>query len=492
MPAKRRSIEGPDVKSMTQAMARLQLAATSTQYAARLVMPAYRILPWQHQLVSVVDSLVNSSVNKTHARATLSTAPRVGKTAHVGLFGPIHAACYAYWHQVPRFAILYVTASADRAREVSLQVRGAIAQIHQDTGLDYFAPHPQGPWTDSFFKTKGGFEWRAVGWSTATGGIPADWLIMDDMIGSETNYASPATRQAIQRAVRGDLLARVEGGAGLQMETRRGVDDTTGWLNREFPDVWKQYVWKMYDESRINITGSPYLWPERFGPEWRAQNPHLWDGSPVWRSLYQQEPVPAGGLVLKQDWLDSTYNGDPKLLTASRHYDKVIVGVDLAFSGKTHSDACAFVVLGCKGVFRDVLFAAQKKLEFPAQVAYIKALASEWKPDGFAVEDAATGSSVISTLQSTIKGIRPMRATKDKVTRLQPWTPMIASGQLRLPAMPLPWVREYKDNILSFTGISGEEDHFMDATVWALEGAKEQGGLSGAKMAELMRQAQFR
>jgi phage terminase large subunit-like protein len=288
---------------------------------------------------------------------------------------------------------------------------------------------------------------------------------MDDMLGSSEVYRSPTKREKIRRVVQEDLLSRLmDGGAALQMETRRGIHDTTAWLLGEFPDVWEDHTWRCYDAER-----GGYLWPSQYGEKWRATMPHLTNSAPVWRSLYQQEPIAEGGTIIDPSWLEATYSEPPDV--AASLADLRVFGVDLASTGKQTSDPCAFVVVAVRGAFVDVVFAYQNQMDYPRARQYLTELGIEWDTNGGVVELAANGDALVADLAAVVPGIRGERATRDKVARLTPWLPMMAARQLRLPAKGAPWVRSFREAVLAFSGTDGDDDHFIDALVWALVAA---------------------
>ena len=238
------------------------------------------------ELGGLCDRLALSAMEGTGLRVTCSAPPRHGKTALLGHALPLRCGLLAQKRGLASFRVLYATASAEAADRVSREVRAAIERIHDETGDPWWAPG--NVWSRNEFETAGGFRWVGIGYSGATGGIGANLLVMDDLIGNGLAYRSKATREAIRYAVQGDLLSRLmRGGPAVHMETRRGIEDTTGWLLETYPDIWEEHVWRCHDSER------GYLWPEGgFGDAWRATQPHLTGSSPLWRALYQQEPIP--------------------------------------------------------------------------------------------------------------------------------------------------------------------------------------------------------
>lgn len=461
----RKKTRAPAPRALTaQRDAEIELgsARRSTVRTATWRKPKYRPVRFHDELGALCDRLAESTMAGTGMRVTCSAPPRHGKTELLGHALPLRAAMLAQRAGLDAFAVLYVTASAQNAKKVSLAVRGACERIYRETGDEWWAPGDI--WEGLDWQTKGGFTWRALGWSSGTGGIGCHLLVMDDLIGSGATYRSRAKREAIRRAVDEDLLSRImDGGAAVHMETRRGTEDTTGWLLQEYPETWEEHVWRCLDTS----TGE-YLWPEKYGVAWRARNPQWGDATAVWRSLFQQEPVPEGGTLIPPEWLDATYS-EP-CPTAGVLADRVVIGVDLAAKAKSTSDACAFVVLGVRGAFRDVLHVRSERMDYPAARQYLRELVAEWTPAAIVVEGAANGDALVADLLSVVPGIRGEPPRGDKVARLTPHLPAMAARQVRLPASA-PWLRAFREEITGFAGVDGEPDDQVDAFVWAMVAA---------------------
>jgi len=421
--------------------------------------PKIQPVEFHLSLGAVCDGFVDRVLAGTSPNLTTSAPPRHGKTEWVGRGLPVRL--YLADPGTP-MSVLYATSSDKRAEEVSWRVRSAIEQVHALTGDRRYAPGRK--WGTTEWETQGGHAWCGLGWSASTGGIGCRALIMDDLIGTSQAYRSPSIRSQIVRAVEEDLLSRImDGGGAIHMETRRGSEDTTAYIERTYGDVWEHHVWRCHDPDR------GYLWPEKYGAAWRASKPHLTDTSPIWRSLYQQEPVAEGGTLIPPDWLTATYSEPPEI--AARLADRVVVGVDLAATGKTTSDHCAFVVVGVRGAYRDVLHVVRRQVGYVEAKQILRDLCATWRPSAVVVERAANGDAVIDDLASEIPGLRGERAAADKVTRLTPHLGAYAARQIRTPASPQPWVGPWREEHAAFSGTPGEPDDQVDATVWALVAA---------------------
>lgn len=433
----------------------------------------WREVSWQRELAAVCDRWVDAVMAQDGINVDLSAPPRHGKSQIVGRSTPVRLLLEANARNEP-MALIYVTSTGDRAAEVSWSVRSAVERLHGEY-LAAGAPKaaakwaPSRTWGTTEWVTEGGHSWLSAGWSQKIAGTGARALILDDLTGSAEAYRSAADRAKLKVAIEADILSRKAKGAGvIHMETRRGVDDTTALIRREWSSAWESHVWPCWTPDR------GYLWPEDYGDRWRAGMPHLTDSAPVWRSEYQQEPVAAGGTLIAAEWLDATYSEAPGVARALS--GRVVLGVDLAATGRTTSDHCAFVVLGCRGAYRDVLHVERARLDYPAQRQRLLELVAEWKPSATVVELAAGGHAIVAELQAVVPGLRGESPKGDKVTRLTPHLPTVQARQLRLPVRAEPWVRAYREELTAFSGTPGEPDDQVDATVWALvasEGSRQ-------------------
>jgi len=211
--------------------------------------------------------------------------------------------------------------------------------------------------------------------------------------------------------------------------------------------------------------------------------PHLTESSPIWRSVYQQEPIEEGGTLLPMEWLINCYIEEPDV--AAKKCERVVIGGDLAATGKTKSDPACFVVMGVRGAFRDVLHVVNRRCDYVEQKQILKDLCQQWRPSSVVIERAAGGDAMISDLQREIRGLRGEPAVGDKITRLTPHLGRFAALQVRVPKNQ-PWVTPWREELSAFTGTPGRLDNQLDATVWALVAAETKPQVDARAVARAM------
>lgn len=187
-------------------------------------------------------------------------------------------------------------------------------------------------------------------------------------------------------------------------------------------------------------------------------------GSALFDAQYQQQPIPAGGLMVKRHWLryetsrPTRADGGQIVQswdTASRQ------GID------NDSSACVTALVLKRKVH--VLDVFRARLNFPKLLAHVRRLACEWEADVLLVEDAASGTSLIDALKGDPQpGVpTPIRraATVDKRTRMSGQTARIEAGDLLLP-VEASWLPAFQHELLGFP--KAKHDDQVDALVHLL------------------------
>ncbi|RYE37823.1 MAG: terminase, partial [Hyphomicrobiales bacterium] len=192
-------------------------------------------------------------------------------------------------------------------------------------------------------------------------------------------------------------------------------------------------------------------------------------GSDRFSAQFLQNPVPAGGNLIKAIWL-KVY--DPATVLAGGGI--IVQCVDSANKANPNSDFSVIVTALVQGKYVYVLDVFRARLEFPELRAKIVELAEEYRPDVLLIEDKASGEGLISEFRTPDYPTVPMpiarKAVIDKVSRVDGVTGMIEGGQLLLPPNA-PWSSEYKAELLAFP--SGRYDDQVDATAHLLEWVRE-------------------
>jgi predicted phage terminase large subunit-like protein len=165
-------------------------------------------------------------------------------------------------------------------------------------------------------------------------------------------------------------------------------------------------------------------------------------GPDGWAAQDQQDPVPEGGAIYREEWLAQFY---PARMTAPALYGmQVIQSVDCAFkSHETSSYVCA-QVWAYKPPNFWLLDEIRDHLDFLATVAAVKTLRARWPmTTAILIEDKANGPAVINSL-STVPGVLAIEPLGSKVARAYATQPVFAAGNVWLPDPSLcPWIWDW-------------------------------------------------
>jgi predicted phage terminase large subunit-like protein len=171
-------------------------------------------------------------------------------------------------------------------------------------------------------------------------------------------------------------------------------------------------------------------------------------GSMDFSAQYQQEPVPEGGNLIRQDWFP-VYDEPP---TPARG-DRTIVSWDTALSANELSSYSACMVLQVRGETAYVLDVFRERLEYPELKRKVIGLHHRWKSytDNYAllIEKAGSGMSLIQDLRR--EHIHPIavRPKEDKVIRMNAQIARIEAGSVFIPRRAH-WLGDFFQEVLAF------------------------------------------
>jgi len=401
----------------------------------------YEAHRFARSIAAVCDQITADALTRRTRWYGLEAPPRHGKSEHVGRVLPSRLMAL-----MPGASVLYATSTDDRADEVSMSARASVER------LSVAYPHlGRGEsWRRTAWQTESGGWWVGVGAGGATGGIGANLIVVDDVTGSAERQRSDAWKKHARRWLTEDVLSRSEGGPVIVMETRRGLDDISGWLDAEYPGHLQRFTWRCVaedgDHDPCGRSPGEYLWPERYGADWRAASPHLADGSPLWSSLYQQRPTQEGGAVIREEWTRHRYPERPEDIR--RTCSAVYVVIDPAAKTAERNDPSAIGVLGVRGGDVIVLHVEAERRDYPALRQRVRDLSTAWRASGVLVEDTSVGQALVPDLRALGLACHAVGVAGrgDKVARMQPHLIRWQSGQILLPESA-PWVAAFVGEI---------------------------------------------
>jgi predicted phage terminase large subunit-like protein len=240
--------------------------------------------------------------------------------------------------------------------------------------------------------------------------------------------------------------------------TRWHEDDLAGRIIADMEAGGEQ--WEIVKLPAYDETIDRYLWEARYPrSEYEATKKAL--GSHLWSAMYQQEPHPEEGGILKRNWW-KFYKAIPK------HFDIIIQSWDMTFKDLQTSDYVVGQVWGKeKGDFY-LLDQFRARVDMPQTGRALKSLTAKWpKAWQKLVEDTANGPAIIQTLRHEVSGLVPIHPKESKIARAYSVTPLMESGNVYLPDPSIcPWIHDFIEECSSFP--NGTHDDQVDACAQAL------------------------
>lgn len=366
----------------------------------------------------------------THpVRAVLSTPPRHAKSETT-----LHAIVQTL-RRDPRKRIGYATYAA----EFSAQQSKHAALIAHRAGVSLLEQR------HDFWRTAEGGQviWTSIGGPLTGKGV--DLMIVDDPVKDRQEAESPTYRERAWSWFNAIAFTRLEpGGSVVVIQTRWHPDDLAGRLISQ--------GWPRINLPAIDDDGAA-LWSERYPVE-SLRKIQAQVGEYDWTSLYQGEPRSKGGRVFK----DPTYYVKPPTLAY-----RIRVGVDLAYTAKTHSDYSAAVVMAEYDGKYYILDVLRMQVEAPAFAEQLAKVVRR-HPGAQAVAHVATvEKGTIDLIKKTQRiNIRDELARGDKFVRAQPVAAAWNAGKVMIPSSG-DWVEAFVNEVTNFTGLDDPHDDMVDA-----------------------------
>ena len=193
--------------------------------------------------------------------------------------------------------------------------------------------------------------YRSAGVGNGITGTGCNILIVDDPIKDKKEADSKTIRDNIHAWYTSTAYTRLAPGAGvIVMATRWSQDDLIGRLlaqPSERPDGLPCRPWKLINYPAIAEHDEKYrregeaLHPERY-PLADLLEKQATLAPSEWAALYQQRPIPAGGGVFKEDWINY-------YTTPPAEFDKIVLSWDMTFKDSDGSDYVVGAVWGRAG-----------------------------------------------------------------------------------------------------------------------------------------------
>jgi predicted phage terminase large subunit-like protein len=321
---------------------------------------------------------------------------------------------------------------------------------------------------------------RGFRYATSVGGTltgrGGNLLILDDPLSAQDTHSERA-RESLKQWYANTLLSRLDNKAedAIVVVTQRlHVDDLVGhlleqgaWTVLSLPAIAEvEQVVPLGPERLHHRKVGELLHPER-EPRSVLEEFKRSMGSADFAAQFQQEPIAAGGNLIKWHWF-IPYHQPPRW----EQGDKLIVSWDTAMSAGELCDYSACVVLQMRKENAYLLDVLRERLEYPDLRRKVIEVHRRWRPVtgsyALLIENKGSGMSLIQDLRR--EGIRviEVKPEGDKIMRMNAHTAKIEAGYVHIPRRA-PWLDDLRKEIMAFP--VGKYDDQVDALSQALDRA---------------------
>lgn len=305
-------------------------------------------------------------------------------------------------------------------------------------------------------------------------GKGAHLLLSDDLLDAKEAFSKSA-RESVKNFFSQAFYNRVQDkkiAKRININQRLHVDDISGFIKQKYK--YQRLVIPMQrTEKNDGIKWDDpreigeFIQPSRYAEKEKDDE---YDGLGVygWSSQMQQNPVPLGGGIIKEEWI--------------RYYEghiacqKYIITADLTFKGNKKSDYVCFQCWGIQGPYKYMIDILRGQWSYKETKDMFKIFCAKHSyATRKIIEDAANGPALISDLKSEITGLEswPPDGSNyrgmDKIQRLHLCSVEYETGSVYL-AKNNKLIEKYVEELLSFTdkGSATGNDDMVDTSTMAL------------------------
>lgn len=352
--------------------------------------------------------------------------------------------------------------------------------------------------TKTYYKNTKLGEFQAVSVGQGTG-RRGDCLVIDDPINADDAH-SQVKRDAAIRWKTQTMASRfndLERAQQVLIMQRLHEEDLTGYLLKNEKGVWEHLcLMSEFEPERACVTKTKagriffrdwrttkgeLLFPQKFplaalhGPQGKKGM-----GSYGYAGQHQQNPVPAGGGIIKREHFVNRWHlpSQTKLpgLEAVLHplppqFDAYFMFTDAAFKDTKDSDRVAIGLFGLKGAKLFLLDLVWDQLSFVQTVQAIVDMRKKWtRPphivvSGVFVEDKANGTAVMNVLKDKVPGLVAIEPDGGKEARIIAATPALEAGNVIFP-LEAEWMADFVTEACAFPKAS--HDDGIDMLAYAI------------------------
>ncbi|MCM6774997.1 hypothetical protein NDR87_26490 [Nocardia sp. CDC159] len=264
----------------------------------------------QTPALQLIDENLEWAFSTPAARLMVSMPSQTGKSQRVAIAGTLRAML-----RQPNWRIIIATHAEHLALKHSTEIRNLIQAFGSTARAETGEPLPDRlglavPRTASaakFWRLRGHKgSLTACGVGTALAGIPADYLLLDDLYASMEDADSAAVRRRVNSWLDSVALQRLGADAPIvAISTRWNEHDALAYLQQRMPGEWRVLNFPAIAEDGVldSLDRAPgELLESPRDQDW----PKIREHSParVWFAMYQGSPRPLKGGLFEQEWFD--------------------------------------------------------------------------------------------------------------------------------------------------------------------------------------------
>ena len=416
------------------------------------IQPNYRIYRHHQKLIDALERVYHGEC----LRLIIVMPPRHGKSLTATKIFP------SWWlGRNPWDEIIIASYGADLARDFGRYVRNALMSDMHKAIFPESVLSPDSTAQGRFNTTEGG-GLIAVGRGGTMTGRGGKLILLDDLFKDRKEAENATIRKSVWTWYQSVVRTRLApGGAIIATNTRWHEDDHIGRILEQAKQLdAEDNEWEILKLPAIDEDGNA-LWPEAYSID-ELMRIKKEIGSREFEALYQQNPTPAEGGMIKRSWIKFYKEIPAKFNIALQSWD-------MTFKGSDGSDFVVGQAWGACGGDSYLIDQVRGRMDFPSTIAAFRAFTAKHPSTHTKlVEEKANGAAVIATLKHKITGIVPVVPTESKIARLSACAPMFEAGNVWLPDPSIaPWINDYIEELIGFPNATYDDQ--VDATTQALD-----------------------
>lgn len=406
-----------------------------------LTNPIYQIPSHIERIAGILENVEAGKLK----RVIITIPPRHGKSLLCSNYFPAW-----YMGRNPEKYLITATYGQDLSDDFGRKVRDQL-QSPEFKGIFPQCLLDSRTQASSRMQTTLGGSYFGVGAGGPITGRGAHLLLIDDPIKNREEADSQVMREKLYDWYRSVAYTRLmPNGAIVVIMTRWHEDDLVGRLLKDH----SHENWEVVHLPAI--ANDKPLWPQAYSLS-ALENIRKTIGEYDWQCLYQQDPIPPDGIIVKPDWMKPGRRSDG--------YSAIMIGVDPAVGLKQTNDETSITVTGYGYGFKpeiDELETIYGHYTMDEIGDLIEALYKKYKADMIGVEDVQAQAWLVQSLAKRGLRVAPIKTGgKDKVARFMGVSHFFTQGRVSVTTAKL------REQGLRFRGGS-EANDLWDSFVYSL------------------------